>query len=261
MKILLCPNGYTAEQTALAVECLRTLQEKCGHACALSPANSNALFGDERFVRFEPEEADLIVSLGGDGSVLRAAKTALQMNKPLLGINSGRLGYLCAVSFDEVNRFNEIFPNLYQSRRSLLDAVKNGKRISAVNDIVVAKQNFGETVDLSVRVDEEATIRVRGDGIIFATPTGSTAYSLSAGGPILSSDLKAFVMTPICAHASFTHPVVLSEDRAVTVSERFKIAELFIDGVSEGMLDSPVTISRSDKELILFTRKDTLKQL
>ncbi len=260
MRLFLCPNLETAEQADIALQTVSILEEVCGHECALTEQNVERLYAGTRKVKFGPEEADMILSLGGDGSVLRAAKLALQVGKPLLGINSGRLGYLCAVSFNDLEKFNEILPALAISDRALLETEINGKTMTAVNDILVAKQNFGETVDLLVRVDEENTIRVRGDGLIFATPTGSTAYSLSAGGPILSSDVAGYVMTPICAHASFTHPVVLGPSQNVNVSERNKAAGLYADGVLCGTIDTPVIIRLSDKTLALYARKNTLKQ-
>lgn len=260
MRLFLCPNVRTAEQEEIAARSVRILEEVCGHECALSVQNSGKLFSDGRMARFSPDQADMILSVGGDGSVLRAAKLALQTGKPLLGINSGRLGYLCAVSFGDLEDFNRILPTLTLSDRALLETEIGGETMTAVNDIIVAKQNFGETVDLLVRVDEEETIRVRGDGLIFATPTGSTAYSLSAGGPILSSDVAGYVMTPICAHASFTHPVVLGPSQSVNVSERNKVAVLYMDGAQAGTVDEPVTIRLSGKTLALYARKNTLKQ-
>ena len=172
MKLFLAPNIFTETQVSQAVECVSILKGS-GHKCALSSENSVKLFGDSRSALFSPQESDMIVSLGGDGAVLRAAQTAIEFKKPLLGINNGRLGYLCALNYSELDRFNVLLPELKHSERQLLKLRYHGVERLALNDVIIGKQNFGETVDLDINVSGSAPLRLRGDGIIIATPTGS----------------------------------------------------------------------------------------
>ncbi len=255
MKLFLCPNGFTGEQAEQAAECISALEKYGGHKCALSFTDSHRLTDDDRYARFSPAESDMIVSLGGDGSVLRAAQTAIIYEKPLIGINSGRLGYLCVMNLFEAVRFNELLPKCVCSKRSLLEFTYDSDTHYALNDVVIAKKNFGETVDLSVCIDDEDVIRVRGDGLIIATPTGSTAYNLSSGGPMLDPDTPSIVLTPICPHASHAHPIVLGDKRTVTVKERDKFAQVYADGSHIGSLFSDVTVRRSRRTLSLYSRQ------
>ncbi|MBR0341813.1 MAG: NAD(+)/NADH kinase [Oscillospiraceae bacterium] len=259
MKLFICPNGYTEEQNIQARQCVCILEQKCGHSCSMGKEDSICVFGDETKACFGPDESELVISLGGDGSVLRAAKTALANEKPLMGINSGRLGYLCAISFSDLERFNELFDELFLSQRHLLEVTSGEKKYIAVNDIVFAKRNVGSTVDLIISVDDERELKMRGDGIIFSTATGSTAYNLSAGGPMLSPDLDAFVMTPICPHSRQEYPVVLSENHTVFVSEKYKEADIYVDGVFVDSLNEKATVKKADKTLQLYTDKRILK--
>lgn len=259
MKLFICPNGYTEEQNIQAKQCICILEQKCGHSCAMTAEDSAKVFGDDSKTGFGAVDSDLVISLGGDGSVLRAAKTALAYGKPLLGINSGRLGYLCAISFSELDNFNELFDGLYLSQRHLLEVHSGEKRYIAVNDIVFAKKNIGSTVDLVISVDDERELKMRGDGIIFSTATGSTAYNLSAGGPMLSPDLDAFVMTPICPHSRQEYPVVLSENHTVNISERYKEADIFVDGAFVDSLKEKAIVKKASETLYLYTEKRILK--
>ncbi|MBQ8995908.1 MAG: NAD(+)/NADH kinase [Oscillospiraceae bacterium] len=259
MRILLCPNRFTDEQILQAKQCVSVLEEKCGHVCTLLPEDSVAVYGNDGYVRFQQEECDLVISLGGDGSVLRAASYAVELGKPLLGINSGRLGYLCVIGFEDIERFNEVFDKLTLTRRHLLNVFSEGNKYTAINDIVFGKKNGGSTVDLEIHIDNQSELNIRGDGIIFATATGSTAYNLSAGGPMLSPDLDAFVMTPVCPHARNEYPVVLNGSHVVTVAEKNKTAEIYVDGVNVSPLRDKAVVSKSELELFLYTDGNVLK--
>ena len=130
MRLFICPNAYTEDQNLQAKQCVCMLEEKCGHVCSMSKEDCVSIYGDETKSCFAPDESDLIISLGGDGSVLRAAKIALSSKRPLLGINSGRLGYLCAISFSELAQFNELYEGLYLSNRHLLSVTVGDKKYS-----------------------------------------------------------------------------------------------------------------------------------
>ncbi|MBR1821076.1 MAG: NAD(+)/NADH kinase [Clostridia bacterium] len=254
MRLFFAPNDFTGEQVNQAVECVRVLEDLCGHRCALSREDSLSLFGDERGVKFAPAESDAIVSLGGDGSVLRAAQTAIACSKPLLGINSGRLGYLCALDFDEIRDFNAILSNCALSERSLLTFEYRGAACYALNDVTIGKPNFGETVDLDVAARGRKPFRLRGDGLIIATPTGSTAYNLSAGGPVMDASVPAILLTPICAHDANAHPMVLDDRGEIVVSVRNSPAGLYADGRHVGELDGRLTVRRAARRIAVYMR-------
>ena len=256
MRLFLAPNGFTDIQVTQATRCFRVLAD-LGHDCAVSLENSLAFFSNDSGARFAPEECDLIVSLGGDGSVLRAARTAVALNKPLLGINSGRLGYLCALDFSEIDRFNARLEGCVLSRRSLASFAIEGETRYALNDVIVGKPSFGETVDLDVAIQGMEPFRLRGDGLIIATPTGSTAYNLSAGGATVEPTVPCILLTPVCPHGSKLHPMVLDERRQIAVSVRNGVAGLYADGRNEGALMDRLTVRVSQKRLSLYLRGET----
>ncbi len=260
MKIYICPNLFTSEQREQAADAIRVLEEK-GHQCALSPSDAFSLFSDPSHAGFNRKEADLIVTIGGDGAVLRGAQKALQAGVPLFGINSGRLGYLCALNIGEIDRFDEVCRECLHTRRSLLEFTIDGQTRYALNDVVFAKKDFGTSVDLTVATDENDVFKIRGDGLIISTPTGSTAYNLSARGPILDTNAPVYALTPINAHASLAHSVVLSEKKTITVSERNGDAVIYADGVESGIPKAPIEVRVSDKTVILMSRNRPLNDI
>lgn len=251
MKLFICPNGYTKKQSEQARNSILTLEKS--NECALSLDDSYTLFGNNILSKFKPEESDLIVSLGGDGCLLRAAQVAIKYNKPLIGINSGNLGYLCAISLSDINDFNKFLNNLVLSDRTLLEFEYDNKTFYALNDIVVAKSNFGETVHLSISVDKDIPVSLCGDGLIISTPTGSTAYNLSAGGPILDTKLPALVLTPICPHQSFMRPVVINDDQEINVQFKNNSAELYFDGNHVGKFNDEIIVKKSNHTISIYS--------
>ncbi|MBR4192812.1 MAG: NAD(+)/NADH kinase [Oscillospiraceae bacterium] len=253
MKIFLCPNGFTEQQAEQARHCV-SLLEACGHSCAVSLEDSRRLYHTESRSLFGPAESHLIVSLGGDGAVLRAAQIALSCGKALLGVNSGRLGFLCAMDYRGLSRFSESFSSCRLSYRSLLTLQMKGKRLLALNDVVIAKENFGQTVELSVRIRKTDELHLRGDGLILATPTGSTGYSLSAGGPILDSESRAILLTPICPHGSDAHCLVLQDTCSIRISGQNGNAQIFADGRYVGRLSHEISLRKAEKKLLLYEK-------
>ncbi|MBR0464461.1 MAG: NAD(+)/NADH kinase [Clostridia bacterium] len=248
------PNRFTDEQSQKARDCARVLQSRCGHVCAMSPEDSRCLYGDGRLTDFDAGDSDLIVSLGGDGSVLRAAQTAVRAGRPLLGINSGRLGYLCAMNLSDIADFDKNIAGCALSERKMLSVTHQGRESFALNDIVIGKSAFGETVDLDVTPEGYETFHLRGDGLIVATPTGSTAYNLSAGGPIVDSGLPVVLLTPVCVHGNALRPMVIDENRCIRVAARNGSAGVFSDGRQAGTLDEPITIRCGVRTLMIYTR-------
>jgi NAD+ kinase len=185
-------------------------------------------------------EADLIVAVGGDGTMLYAAGLAGEREVPLLGVNRGRLGFLTDISPAEmIDGLDQILEGRYsvESRLRLEAALRladgTEKRAVGLNDVVLQRRNTGRMLDFDAMIAGRYVNTHMGDGLIVATPTGSTAYALSCGGPIIEPQLDAIVMVPICPHTLSDRPVVIPADHAVEVLLRERDdtnAEITVDG-------------------------------
>jgi len=229
--------------------------QKKGHKCSLFAADDFLLYQKTQHQAFLPPESDMIISLGGDGAVLRAAQTAIAADKPLLGINSGRLGYLCAMSFSDLELFDEKLSECCCTKRNLLEITTDEKTHLAVNDVLIAKKYYGETVDININVEKYGEIGFRGDGVVIATPTGSTAYNLSAGGPVLAIDSGVFAVTPICPHMSSAKPIVIRDDRELRISSAKNKVGVYTDGCFCGSIPEQLTIKKSKCSLQIYSEK------
>jgi len=188
--------------------------------------------------------ADLVMSIGGDGTMLYASRLARESGTPILGINRGRLGFLADVTPDELisSVDNVLDGNFTTDSRLLLEARlhrKSGDDVVsyALNDIVLQRRGTGRMVDFETRVAGQYVNTHSGDGLIVATPTGSTAYALSCGGPIIEPQLDAVVIVPVCPHTLTDRPIVVSADQSieVTLLQRDETkAEITVDGFSVG---------------------------
>jgi len=165
--------------------------------------------------------ADMIVTFGGDGTLLHTAACA--EGTPILGVNMGRRGYLCALEREELPLLAGIARGEYRiERRMMLDVrvMRSGAAAyaaAALNDAVVSMGGAARMVSLSLYADGKPLMSFSGDGVILSTPTGSTAYSMAAGGPILEPEASALLITPICAHEIFARPLVLGPERIISV--------------------------------------------
>ncbi|HOV91401.1 MAG TPA: NAD(+)/NADH kinase [Syntrophorhabdaceae bacterium] len=185
------------------------------------------------------DSADLIIVLGGDGTMLAVARQLKGRDVPILGVNLGGLGFLTEISVEEMPMMLEkIVSGQYKtSTRMMLDVsvVREGNKIfefSVLNDAVITKDALARIIDIEVYVDSVYLTTYKADGLIFSTPTGSTGYSLSAGGPILYPSLKNMIVTPICPHMLTNRPLILSDDvsmMAVLKSKNERVV-LTIDG-------------------------------
>ena len=186
-------------------------------------------------------EVDGIVAFGGDGTILNIARRRGQNQVPVLGVNLGRLGYLAEFSLEEMDEgvAELLGGNASISPRMMLDCKVNaGGKVSkflALNDIVVSSTLMGRTGEVTVFVDDRPLTTLVGDGVIVSTPTGSTAYSMSAGGPILAPELRSMVLTPVCPHELANRPLVISDRERVrlTATERSGPVRLAADGHAE----------------------------
>jgi NAD+ kinase len=209
-------------------------------------------------------QADLIVAVGGDGTMLYAASLVAGTGVPLLGINRGRLGFLTDVSPTEmVDSFDRIFAGDYtrESRMRLRATLRgaDGKERSALalNDVVLQRRDTGRMLDFETRIAGRYVNTHMGDGLIVSTPTGSTAYALSCGGPIIEPDLDAVVVVPICPHTLSDRPLVIPARQCIEVTLLARDntnAEVSVDGHSLGDLnpDDHLTIEESEERITLI---------
>ena len=173
------------------------------------------------------DKCEMAVVLGGDGTLLNAAKDAAIKEIPLLGINFGRLGFLVELEKYEIDDLKKVWSNDYIiETRTMLEVkvIKKDKKIDmglALNDAIITKCKTPKMVHLSLMIDNKKVDKFYADGIIIATPTGSTAYSLSAGGPIVSPEIPLLVVTPVCPHSIAVRPVVISDEKNVDVLVEF----------------------------------------
>lgn len=184
-------------------------------------------------------QADFAVVFGGDGTILRAARELCQTSVPVIGVNVGKLGFLAEFSIEELTeQFDRIVKGqtLIEKRMILhCDVLRQGREIftyTAVNDVVITAGPPFNMLELKLTVQNQKLAVCIGDGVIVSTPTGSTAYNLSAGGPILSANLSAIVLTPICPHSLSFRPIVLNADQQLRI-EPLRVNEettLLLDG-------------------------------
>ncbi len=212
---------------------------------------ANSLKMDLPVTRVDESElcgnADLVIAIGGDGTMLYASRLARESGTPILGINRGRLGFLADVTPEDMIAGVEqvLQGNFSRDSRMLLKAhltKSNGKEITAfaLNDVVLKRRETGRMVDFSTCVDGIYVNTHAGDGMIVATPTGSTAYALSCGGPIISPQLDAVVVVPVCPHTLTDRPIVIPANQAIEIVllERDETkASITVDGHAMGNID------------------------
>lgn len=201
---------------------------------------------------------DMAITVGGDGTIIHAAKYAARFDKPLIGVNVGRLGFAADIEIDGIGELTRIIDGDYSVENRILfdvEVVKGGssKRCLAVNDAVIARGQLSKIIDLQVALDGEEIAKYRADGLLFSTPTGSTAYSLSAGGPIVAPQLDCILMTPVCPHSLFSRSVLFEGNSVLSVSVKIPsecCCVLTIDG------EKNIDINAEDTVII---RKSDLK--
>ena len=200
------------------------------------------------------ERPDAIVAIGGDGTVLAAAAAALDLDVPLCGVNVGRVGYLAEFEEREVPDLATAIANdTYSIEYHSTVAVQTGEMEAlAINDVVVEKVVSQRIIEVAVRVNGEDLASYRTDGIIVASPLGSTAYSLSAGGPVVDPSLDALIMTPIAPHSLLTRAVVLAPDKVVSLTVQVdRPARINVDGREMCVVQpgEEITIGRGPKKV------------
>ncbi|HMJ60980.1 MAG TPA: NAD(+)/NADH kinase [Bryobacteraceae bacterium] len=236
----------------------RGVQCRCDRQTA-EYAGSRPYFSREEL----PEGTDLIIVLGGDGTLLSAARVVAGSNIPLFAVNLGHLGFLTAI------RVEDLYPELERAlkgehrigRRRMVDCelVRDGEIIgtySALNDVVITKSELARMIDLDAHVDNHFVAAYKADGLIIATPTGSTAYSLSAGGPVIFPSVNAFCITPICPHMLTNRPVIVPDSSVIQILNHGEDRTyLTIDGqVGEPLSKGDRIVCRSSPKTIQLIR-------
>lgn len=236
------PHVFKEETLRAAEELRRWLEEK-GKSPRFLHEDARAvgcpdegMYGED-FIR----DLDLVVSLGGDGAMLRAAALAYRADAPVVGVNLGKKGFLTAMDLDHMyTGLEEILAGRYllQERMMLECWIREGCGGSphyALNEVVVGKRELQRMIRLEVDINGKYFHYYAGDGVIFSTPTGSTAYSLSAGGPIVDPTLECIILTPICSHSLVDRSVIISPESEIEVLARRErvMPSISIDGREE----------------------------
>ena len=228
-RVILSPNPYRDKDFATLREAMAVLKGAGidTRVCLPFEVDRNyELPRDIRFSRLDRElpGADMLICFGGDGTLLHTAKTATRHGIPVLGVNIGTMGFMAELESSELSQLARIANDDYTiDNRMMLDVTVHRDRDIifhdlCLNDVAITKGAVARIVHLKVQCDGVQAMECGGDGIIVATPTGSTAYSLSAGGPIVEPDAHSILITPICAHDVASRCIVVSDKRAVSVT-------------------------------------------
>lgn len=271
-KIILTPNPYRDKgfQTVrTAVQILKDADMEPRVCLPFEVDKTFELPKDIHFCKLDREirEAEMIICFGGDGTILHIAKTATRHGLPVLGVNIGNMGFMAELESTELEQLTRLASGDYTiDSRMMLDVTVHRDRDIifhdiGLNDIVITKGAVARIVHLAVSCDGVQVMECGGDGIIIATPTGSTAYSLSAGGPIVEPEAHNILITPICSHDVVSGSIVASDKRVVTVSltrNCRRNAFLSVDGGKALRLNigDTTTISKSKLETKLVRMKN-----
>ncbi len=250
MRFLLMPN--TTRQAAMEISVKLTAYLKELGAQPLMATEVAEIVGD-----FDGEtgdfvdllnSCDIVVPIGGDGTIFRSASACLLHDKPIVGVNGGRLGFLSQIEASDLTPFKQIMEGNYNiSERMVLDCTivdvdGTTKNCTCINDIVFSRGAFSKIVDIEITSGDNRLGVYRADGAIFSTPTGSTAYSLSAGGPIVDPNLKLIIITPICSHSFFDKSIVISPNETMTIKSKKlnndDVLHVVADGEMVGVMNS-----------------------
>ena len=270
--VILTPNPYRDKGFQTVRAAMKILKDAGVEPKVCLPFEVDRSFELPRDIRFhrldrEISNTELVICFGGDGTILHMAKTATRRNVPILGVNIGTLGFMAELEASEMDMLAKLAKDEYSvDTRMMLDVVVQRDRDIifhdiGLNDVVITKGSVARIAHLGVKCDGVEVMECDGDGIIVATPTGSTAYSLSAGGPIVEPEARNILITPICAHDVTSRCMVASDKRTVTVElvqNARRNAYLSVDGGKSIRLNmgDVTTIKKSNLETKLVRLKD-----
>ena len=271
-QIVLTPNPYRDKNFQTVRAAMKVLKEAGMEPRLCLPFEvdrNDELPKDLRFHKLDRElqNAELVICFGGDGTILHMAKAATRKNVPILGVNIGTMGFMAELESSELDQLARLANDDYTlDKRMMLDVVVQRDRDIifhdiGLNDVVVTKGAIARIAHVAVKCDGVEVMECGGDGVIVATPTGSTAYSLSAGGPIVEPEASNILITPICAHDVMSRCIVASDKRVITVElvrNARRNAYLSVDGGKAFRLNlgDVVTVRRSNLETKLIRLKD-----
>ena len=270
--VILTPNPYRDKNFQTVRAAMKVLKDAGMEPKLCLPFEvdrSYELPKDLRFHKLERElqNAELVICFGGDGTILHMAKAATRKNVPILGVNIGTMGFMAELEATELDQLARLASDDYTlDKRMMLDVVVQRDRDIifhdiGLNDVVITKGAIARIAHVAVKCDGVEAMQCGGDGVIVATPTGSTAYSLSAGGPIVEPEANNILITPICAHDIMSRCIVASDKRVITVElvrNARRNAYLSVDGGKALRLNmgDVTTIRRSNLETKLVRLKD-----
>jgi NAD+ kinase len=242
-KVILCPNPYRDSDLKVAERAMKLLEDVGLQTVVCLPFQQEDALKKTSLKVLPLEEeikyADLLIAFGGDGTILHLARTVALHDVPVLGINLGSLGFMSELEPNELERLRDLADwNFIVESRMMLDVeVIRGERTVysniALNDAVVSKGSIARVVRLETFTEEGRLTRVTGDGVVISTPTGSTGYSMAAGGPIVEPTARNLLLTPICPHSTRADSYVLSPEHIITVlatDANKKFVYLSVDG-------------------------------
>lgn len=218
-----------------------------------------------------PDGVDLIIVVGGDGSVIDASEYAIRNDIPILGVNLGKVGYLTEVEVDKLDVLEKLFTSDYSITEKMLLCVELDDDSSpcdryAVNDITISRDSFVHIADLGVEDSIGNVLKLRADGLILATPQGSTAYSFSSGGPILAHDVASILLTPVSPHSFFNRSVIFNSSEVIKITNFGTSAlNVFVDGrcVFDLLPGKSCRVNKSEKSfrVLTFTKNSMFSSL
>lgn len=268
-KIGIISNNENDKAIEVAKECYDYLMQKDIEVYLIEGEVMPERFGLQAISKQEfIEKSQSIVSVGGDGTLLRAAKHIFFKGTPIMGINSGKLGFLTEVDLPHMKKaLDDLVAGSFKvEERMLLEAkllrkdkeLLQDENLTALNDITILRSLSGKIIDIVIKIRGVTLLDVRADGVIVSTPTGSTAYSLSAGGPVVEPITDLIIVTPICAHTLYDRSIVLSPSSKVEIQIRTKNEDdsLIVDGVNKKLRLFPedrFVFYRSPHKLNLIT--------
>ena len=271
-RVIVTPNPYRDKNFHTVREAMKILQNAGLEVRLCLPVEVDKTFDlpkDLRFHRLDREiaAADVVICFGGDGTILHMAKMATRHNVPVLGVNIGTMGFMAELECTELDQLARLATGDFSiDSRMMLDvSVQRERDIIfhelCLNDAVITKGAVARIVHLKVECDGVQAMECGGDGVVVATPTGSTAYSLSAGGPIVEPEAGNIIVTPICAHDMGSRCIVASDRRVITVSltrNARRNAFLSVDGGKALRLNmgDVTTVRKSDKVTKLVRLKN-----
>nr|WP_319488119.1 NAD(+)/NADH kinase [uncultured Caproiciproducens sp.] len=259
MKIAIMPNLSKHNAQLHTLEVVNTLQKFGAEVCMRS--NLKSYFEDSVIAFYDDfdkmmSDCDVVIAVGGDGTIIHCSRHAAAAEKPILGINVGRLGFVAGLETDELDLLENLIKGDFTVENRMMLEVhleNNGKSETyfALNDAVMARGALSRILDLTVHFNDKNVCEYRADGLIISTPTGSTAYSLSTGGPVIDPSISCILLSPICPHSLLTRPVVFGPDArlSVTASSNYN-SEIFLT------IDGDTFIQIADNQKIDFCRSE-----